>query len=105
MGISSATELIPQRQADNLMDGARLEQLAFNERMAELGRLSAALLHELNTPMATMTLLADGRRAPRARSSGGRPPGSGASSHSSTPPSRTSHRRTRRCRMRTTSAP
>ena len=66
MGISSATELIPQRQADNLMDGARLEQLAFNERMAELGRLSAALLHELNTPLsvivsaAQMTLREEG---------------------------------------------
>ena len=31
-----------------------MEQLAFNERMAELGRLSAALLHELNTPLSVI---------------------------------------------------
>jgi two-component system NtrC family sensor kinase len=54
VGISSAKELSPHHQAANFMDSAQLEQLAFNERMAELGRLSAALLHELNTPLSVI---------------------------------------------------
>ncbi len=54
MGISSAKELSPQHQAASFMGSAQLEQLAFNERMAELGRLSAALLHELNTPLSVI---------------------------------------------------
>lgn len=66
MGISTVNEQYPEKRPSQLLDGIRLEQLAFNERMAELGRLSAALLHELNTPLsvivsaAQMTLREDG---------------------------------------------
>lgn len=31
-----------------------LEQLAFNEKMAEIGRLSAGMIHELNTPLSVI---------------------------------------------------
>jgi len=66
VGNSAVLQLVSGNQPPRLVDGARLEQLAFNERMAELGRLSAALLHELNTPLsvivsaAQMTLREDG---------------------------------------------
>lgn len=33
---------------------AVLEQLAFNEKMAELGRLSVGVIHELNTPLSVI---------------------------------------------------
>ena len=54
MGIPAKNELFPERQSSRLVEGVQLEQLAFNERMAELGRLSAALLHELNTPLSVI---------------------------------------------------
>ena len=35
-----------------------LEQLAYNERMAELGRLAAGVVHELNTPLSVIAAAA-----------------------------------------------
>ncbi|WP_243372400.1 ATP-binding protein [Geotalea sp. SG265] len=37
-----------------LLDEQVLEQLAFNEKMAELGKLSAGLVHELNSPLSVI---------------------------------------------------
>ena len=36
------------------MDEAFLEQLAWNERMAELGQLAVGMVHELNTPLSVI---------------------------------------------------
>lgn len=40
--------------ADGRIDERFLEQLAFNEKMAELGKLSAGMVHELNTPLSVI---------------------------------------------------
>ena len=40
--------------ADGRMEKAMLEQLAYNEKMAELGQLAAGLVHELNTPLSVI---------------------------------------------------
>ncbi|GAB7026710.1 sensor histidine kinase [Geotalea toluenoxydans] len=37
-----------------LLDEQVLEQLAFNEKMAELGKLSTGLVHELNSPLSVI---------------------------------------------------
>ena len=51
------------------MDEAFLEQLAWNERMAELGQLAVGMVHELNTPLsvivsATQLILRDEELSP-----------------------------------------
>jgi signal transduction histidine kinase len=60
--------------AENLTDECRideafLEQLAWNERMAELGQLAVGMVHELNTPLsvivsATQLILRDEELSP-----------------------------------------
>jgi two-component system NtrC family sensor kinase len=39
---------------DGHVDKKLLDQLAFNEKMAELGRLSAGVIHEINTPLSVI---------------------------------------------------
>src|SRR6266568_985933 len=41
-------------RTDGALEQQFLEQLALNERMAELGTLSAGILHELNTPLSVI---------------------------------------------------
>ncbi|TWJ26509.1 sensor histidine kinase [Geobacter argillaceus] len=38
----------------NALDAGMLEQLASSERLAELGRISAGIVHELNTPLSVI---------------------------------------------------
>jgi two-component system NtrC family sensor kinase len=45
-----AGQIVPGGQVDERL----LEQLAFNEKMAELGKLSAGIVHELNTPLSVI---------------------------------------------------
>ncbi len=40
---------------DRQLDRDIIEQLAFNEKMAELGLLAAGLMHELNTPLSVIS--------------------------------------------------
>jgi len=40
--------------AEGIIDSEFLEQLAYNEKMAELGRLSAGMMHEINTPLSVV---------------------------------------------------
>jgi signal transduction histidine kinase len=39
---------------DGHVDKKILDQLAFNEKMAELGRMSASVVHEINTPLSVI---------------------------------------------------
>ncbi|HTP66285.1 MAG TPA: histidine kinase dimerization/phospho-acceptor domain-containing protein, partial [Geobacteraceae bacterium] len=43
-----------QISPDGRIDERLLEQLAFNEKMAELGKLAAGMVHELNTPLSVI---------------------------------------------------
>jgi len=40
--------------SDGSLDRNFIEQLAFNEKMAELGKLAAGIVHELNTPLSVI---------------------------------------------------
>jgi signal transduction histidine kinase len=40
--------------AEGVLDKRVLEQMAFNEKMAELGKLAAGIVHELNTPLSVI---------------------------------------------------
>ena len=40
--------------SDGRLEAHFLEQLAFNEKMAELGKLSTGMVHELNTPLSVI---------------------------------------------------
>lgn len=40
--------------ADGSVQDGVLEQLAFNEKMAEIGRMAAGMIHELNTPLSVI---------------------------------------------------
>ena len=40
--------------SEGILDKNLLEQLAFNEKMAELGKLAAGIVHELNTPLSVI---------------------------------------------------
>jgi len=42
------------RHIDGTISGELLKQLAYNEKMAELGRISAGVVHELNAPLSVI---------------------------------------------------
>jgi signal transduction histidine kinase len=44
----------PVRHADEISSGDLFKQLAYNEKMAELGRISAGVVHELNAPLSVI---------------------------------------------------
>jgi signal transduction histidine kinase len=45
----------PDRQISEKISSDVLKQLAYNEKMAELGRISAGVVHELNAPLSVIT--------------------------------------------------
>ncbi len=44
----------PQKQFDGVISNDLLKQLAYNEKMAELGRISAGMVHEVNAPLSVI---------------------------------------------------
>jgi signal transduction histidine kinase len=46
---------MPDRHSDVAINEDLLKQLAYNDKMAELGRISAGLVHELNAPLSVIT--------------------------------------------------
>jgi len=47
--------LVKYLSKDGHVDKKILDQLAYNEKMAELGRLSAGVIHEINTPLSVIS--------------------------------------------------
>jgi signal transduction histidine kinase len=43
------------RHTESVFSADQLEQLVYNEKMAELGRISAGVVHELNAPLSVIT--------------------------------------------------
>jgi two-component system NtrC family sensor kinase len=54
-GVTMEKSLAAYMTGDIRRDKAIIEQLAFNEKMAELGLLAAGLMHELNTPLSVIS--------------------------------------------------
>lgn len=46
--------LLPEKHIDGAITAELLKQLAYNEKMAELGRISAGIVHELNAPLSVI---------------------------------------------------
>jgi len=46
---------MPDRHSNDAINEDLLKQLAYNDKMAELGRVSAGLVHELNAPLSVIT--------------------------------------------------
>lgn len=46
---------MPDRHNNDAINEDLLKQLAYNDKMAELGRVSAGLVHELNAPLSVIT--------------------------------------------------
>ena len=44
----------PARHSDDTIDKDLFRQMAYNEKMAELGRISAGVVHELNAPLSVI---------------------------------------------------
>jgi signal transduction histidine kinase len=46
--------ILPENQTKGIISSELLKQLAYNEKMAELGRISAGIVHELNAPLSVI---------------------------------------------------
>jgi len=53
-GIAAFTDVLLSEQPQKISSDM-LKQLAYNEKMAELGRISAGVVHELNAPLSVIT--------------------------------------------------
>ena len=47
-------KVIPARYSDEVISEDLFKQMAYNEKMAELGRISAGVVHELNAPLSVI---------------------------------------------------